>query len=250
MPVSPEKSELAASQSAFAQALLHDEAPRQRGFAIHRNNVRASLAAAVAARYPVIERLVGNEFFTATALAFIGRHPPRSPVIAEYGEAFPDFLDRFEPVAELPFLGDVARLEWKRNVAFHARDAQPLDIGVLADVSAECLERVSITLHPAAAVVASAWPVLSIWRTNTFDEMPRLAGADLPGEVVLVTRPAQQVLVNSLPEDGELLFDALARGRRLGDAVSSMPPGFDLSTTLATLFSAGAIVRLTEGSGA
>ena len=71
---------------------------RSKRFRVHRNNVFASLIGALRARYPVIERLVGEDFFEAAASHFIEAHPPRLPVLIEYGEGFGDFLERFEPV--------------------------------------------------------------------------------------------------------------------------------------------------------
>ncbi len=76
---------------------------------------------------PSIERLVGEDFFKGAASLFIGAsssHP--RPVLIEYGEAFPAFLESFEPARGLPYLADVARLEWLRHAAYHAADRVPL----------------------------------------------------------------------------------------------------------------------------
>ena len=250
---------LDATQQTFAHALLRPEVQvpaavaervgptRERRFAVHRNNVKASLVATLAAKFPVIQRLVGEDFFEATALVFVERHPPRSPVLAEYGAAFPSFLGTFEPAADLPYLVDVARLEWARHEAFHAADAASSSIGSLAALAADDLESVRLTLHPAATVVASAWPIVSIWTTNTLDAEVRRIGPDTPGEIALITRPDEEVFVHLLPQDADRLIAALADGAPLGEAAASVPDGFDLSTGLALLFSAGAVSGLLEG---
>ena len=74
---------LAALQHGFADALLQGgdavpagvtshTAPRPvRRFQVYRNNVFASLIEVVRARFPVVERLVGEEFFRAMARVFV-----------------------------------------------------------------------------------------------------------------------------------------------------------------------------------
>lgn len=243
---------LAATQGAFAEALLRGGGSAQdRRFAVYRNNVRASLVAAVAARFPVIVRLVGQEFFDAMALVFVSHHPPTSPVIAEYGAAFAGFLEDFEPAAELPYLADVARLEWLRQQAFHAADGDVLGIDRLATIAPNRLDSLGLALHPATAIVASPWPILSIWTTNTQDEVTRPIGAGLPGEAVLVTRPGLDVFANALPPCGELFVGELACGGTLGKAAAvaaNVDGSFDLATTLAILFRAGAVSGLIDGA--
>jgi hypothetical protein len=251
---------LADIQHTFAHALLQArlQVPaavtqcagpsRERRFRVYRNNVKASLVAALTARFPVTRRLVGEEFFEAMALVFIGLHPPRSPVLAEYGAEFAGFLEGFEPAADLPYLPDVARLEWARQRAFHAADAVPVAIDRLAALAADDLPHARLTLHPAAAVVASPWPIVSIWTTNTFDAEPRRIGPDLPGEAALITRPADEVLVELLPDGAEPMIDALGEGHSLGRAIDRAPAGFDLPGMLALLFRAGAVAGLNQGT--
>ncbi len=220
---------------------------RERRFSVYRNNVKASLVAALKAKFTVIERLVGEEFFEATALVFVERHPPRSPVLAEYGGGFASFLEVFEPAADLPYLPDVARLEWARHRAFHAADATPVAIDRLATLAADDLHDTRLTLHPATAVAASPWPIVSIWTTNTFDAETRRIGPDHAGEIALITRPQDDVLVNVLPPGSDLLIAALREGRALGTAIGQAPASLDLARTLALLFRAGAVVGLLKG---
>lgn len=231
-----------------AVAPLTTGGSRDRRFGVYRNNVKASLAATLTAKFPVIGRLVGEEFFEATALVFIERHPPRSPVLAEYGADLAPFLEGFEPAADLPYLADVARLEWARHRAFHAADVPAVAIDRLALLAADDLHTVRLTLHPAAAVIASPWPIVSIWTTNTFDAEVRRIGPDHSGEAALITRPAHEVLVSALPPGAELVIAALGDGRTLGDAIGDAPDDFDLPHMLAVLFNAGAVAGLPEGT--
>jgi hypothetical protein len=237
---------LATLQSGFAASLLSAEKVADRRFFVHRNNVKASLGAALAARFPVVWRLVGVEFFRAMAVVFVERHPPRSPVLAAYGAGFADFLDGFEPVADLPYLADVARLEWARHLAWHAADAPAISIEELTTVAPNRLDSVRLRLHPAATVVVSIWPVISIWTTNILDEEIKPIGPDQTGESALVTRPGLEIFVNALPPGTGLLFEALSAGIALGEAVAQAEraAGFDTAAALSLLFRSGAVTSL------
>ena len=226
--------DLAYIQRAFADRLLRLEPARDRRVAVYRNNVAASLVGVLRAHFPVIERVVGTEFFEAAAVAFVRDAPPVSPVLAEYGEGFASFLAGFAPAADLPYLPDVARLEWARTVAYNAADGAPVGIERLAAESD--LGAVRLRLHPAAQVVASPWPIVSIWQTNAHDAEVRRVRAG--GEIALVTRPALDVRIERLPAGGHSFFDAVRRGRPLGEAAVDV----ELVPTLALLFAAGAIV--------
>src|SRR5271166_952215 len=92
--------------------------PAERRFAVYRNNVMVGLVNALATRFPVTLRLVGE--------------PPRSPVMLLYGTTFPTFIKRFEPAAAIPYLSEVAWLEMARGRAYHAADAKPLDASAFA----------------------------------------------------------------------------------------------------------------------
>lgn len=246
----------AKEQAAFARKLLWREkglppgitshsspAPVKR-FNVYRNNVFASLSETLSARFPVVERLVGEEFFQAMAREFVARHPPRSAVLLEYGAMFPAFLEAFEPVAPLPYLPDVARLELACNAAYHAPDAVPMDGAAFAVIASEAVGAAVLHLHPSARVVASPYPIVSIWQTNTHDEDVRPIGPEMPGETALVVRQGLDVLVLRLDRGAAAFVACIAEGQTLNDAVESAfqaDAEFSLPATLAALLESDAL---------
>ncbi|MCP4818153.1 MAG: DUF2063 domain-containing protein, partial [Shimia sp.] len=111
------------SQTEFRGALLDgtrerpigltDEKGRAAGrrFDVYRNNVAVSLTEALAAGFPTIAKLLGEENFNAIAGLFLRQSPPASPLMMHYGAGFPEFLQTFEPLQHLGYLADVAHLE-------------------------------------------------------------------------------------------------------------------------------------------
>ena len=117
-------------------------------FAIYRNNVMHSLSQALAQRFPVVQRLVGAEFFAAMAAEFIRAHPPASPVLLLWGGDFAGFLSHFPPVRALPYLPDVARIEHARGQSYHAADIRPLDGAALGAAMGGDAGRLRFALSP------------------------------------------------------------------------------------------------------
>lgn len=191
-----------------------------RRFAIYRNNVQHGLSRALAARFPVVERLVGAEFFAAAARVFAARHPPGSPVLLDWGAAFPAFLAAFPPARSLPYLPDVARLEWLRGLAYHAPDATPADPAALGRADPE---RLILRLAPSVRAFAAATPAVSLWHRN----QPGAAPAPLPPgpEQALIARtPGFAVIVEPLTPASHALLSALLDGQRLAEAGTDPTP--------------------------
>ena len=237
------------SQGVFAKALLDpsaripegllrpDGAPAARRFDIYRNNVVASLVDALADSFGVTHAIVGRAFFRAMAGEFVRAHPPRTPCVVDYGDCFPDFIDGFEPAAGLPYLGDVARLEVARRQSFHAADDDVADPGCLAGLDEETLLGTRMSFRASTAIVRSPHPLWSIWRHNTTDDIsPVTAGS----EDVLVSRPADRVLLHRLPPGSAGFLESLARGDSLGDAARTCD-GVDLAASLTVILDARAV---------
>lgn len=241
-------------QHEFARALTDPDlpvpdginGPAPRRFAVYRNNVAVSLINALGEIFPTVKRLVGDEFFALAARAYCAETPPTSRLLFEYGADFGDFLDRFEPAAEHPYLGDCARLERAWLDAFHEADCPSIGLDTLAAFPAEALATLRVNFHPAARVLALRHAALSIVSADRNDEP--LDGIDpfLP-EDALVVRPHYDVALWRLPPGAAGFCAHLQDGAPLGEAaafVTARQPDFDLPTTLRLMFESGAVAKI------
>jgi hypothetical protein len=222
------------------------DAPRER-FAIYRNNVMVGLVSALKARFPATRKIVGEDFFNGAAKLFAATQPPRSPLMMFYGDAFPAFLADFEPAREVPYLADVARLEAARTRAYHAADAKPLTPAALSSVALDTLAGSCFTLHASVEIVASDYPIVTIWAMNS-GEIDLAPVTDWRGQDALVSRPGFDVEVRRLPPGAKTLLQNLAARIPLGEAAAAAFAGnanFDLAANLAALF-AGLAIEMTH----
>jgi hypothetical protein len=249
-----------ATQTSFAEALLDRSAPLPTGltswtgaepvrrYGVYRNNVATGLARALAARFPVTEKIVGEEFFTAMARDYVLQHPPASPVLLHYGPGFAEFVASFAPAAGLHYLADVIRLEDAQVKAYHARDITPIDPQVLARVSSDRMAGLTFRFHPATSVLRSPHPIVTIWSMNS-GEQPLAPITDWQGEDALITRPALAVLTRRITPGSALFVLALMEGQTLDEAFEAAlatRQDFDLGHNLVDLLRSGAVIDVTS----
>jgi hypothetical protein len=241
------------AQATWAQALLdpaqtvpnglvtwnHSDPGRR--LAVHRNNVVVSLVDALAQTFPVTQQLVGEAFFRAMAQVFVRTHPPRTRVLARYGHELPGFVAQFPPAAGLPYLADVARLEWQRLQALHAADARPLDATSLSALMQDttALPALRWQLTPSLHLLRSPHAAVSIWAAHQDGSGIALEDVDLAqAECALVFRSGLDVMVLQTAPGMATLVEGLLGNAPFGEAIeeaSLAEPAFDLSQALAVL---------------
>lgn len=221
-----------------------DPAEAEQRFAVYRNNVTYSLSRALAARFPVIERLLGAAFFAALAREFLIAHPPASPMLFRWGEAFAGFLRDFPPLADYPYLPDVARLEWLRGEAYHAPDIAAAGPEHLAQ-AAESPAMRGANLHPSVRILQADYAALSIWQANQPDAPPAAGlDAERPESALILRDSADRVQVLPLRPGDAAFVQALMHGATLlaaAEAALRDAPGHDAGALLLELARAGAI---------
>ena len=140
--------------------------------AVYCRTIRANYRNAMSATYPAVRRIVGTLSFNAAVDAYVDAHPSRCGDLNEYGDAFGDFLHGYAEAAELPYLRDVARLEWAIDEAHRAAEpalAPEAVLTALSHVAAGALPELHLGLEPSCRLVASAFPLLRIWQVNQAD---------------------------------------------------------------------------------
>lgn len=260
---------LGAYQDAFAQLLREDPAQatdaqsipphavlaalaRQRGFAVYRNTVMKGCVDALAANYPAVHRLVGEEWFRAAAALYARAQPPAQPALLYYGEGFADFLAGFEPAAGYPYLPAVARLDRLWTEAHAARDsaaATAADMARLSLLPPEELAGSVLSPHPAARW---RWfddlPAYTIWRRSR-EEAGEEDDIEWLPEGALLTRAHGAVSWRAASRAGCAFLDACAAGHAVAHAAQAAlacDARTDLASLIGGLLAAGAFAPLAQ----
>jgi len=211
---------------------------------IYRNTFRMTMIKALRLTYPVVLRLVGEEFFEAIGQLFATRYPPTIAYLDQCGGGFAEFLRTFEPATSLSYLPDVARLEWAINCALHAPDESPLDLQELAAIPAEDHRRICFVAHPSVQLLRLDYPADSIWRAIVDDGGDAaLASINLEAGPVrlLVERREAGVTLNRLEQKQWQLAERLLSGSSLDDVLGEAD-GIDASEAIADHLASGRFI--------
>ncbi|MCG7530971.1 DNA-binding domain-containing protein [Psychrobium sp. MM17-31] len=186
--------------------------------AIYRNNVMHSLTTALGDLYPVIKKLIGDDCFKAAATEFVRLHPPKHAALLHYGEEFSEFISTFPPCVDLPFLADVARLEFVQNQAYHQADSEVFDPQILGQVPAEQLANVSFSVVDSLYLLDSVWPIDEIWQQNQQQEQQTIDLDNAVAANLIVYREDLAVQMVNLDRNCYVLLSQLISGKAIGVA--------------------------------
>ena len=256
LPQMPDASALAfdASIDAALALLKHDAhgpSAAQR-LQIYRHNLFESLAGALAAVYPVLAQLVGEEYLRQLARRLIAAHPLRAGNLHGFGRELPALLRELPSAAALPYLADVATLEWAWHEVYHEADAAPLQPTRLAVVPAEQQLSLGLQLVPAARLVSSPYPVLRIWQAHQRDAIDAAAALqqlslDEGGVQLLVLRRRLEIEFVLLSAGEAHWLAMLGDGRTLAEATIAalvVEASFDLAAALGRHLALGSFAAL------
>jgi len=241
---------LGSDDTAAATLVAADGLAPEARLQIYRHHVFTTLTAALQAVFPVVCRLVDERFFGYAADQYIRVEPPSGPCLFEYGATFPEFLAAFPPCHELPYLGDVARLEWAMHRALHAPDAVPLGPDALRSVAPEAAGDLVFTLDASLSLLASGWPIDAIWRANQPGAAEEGTTVNLraDGVALEVRRHGDDVASRVIASAVHAFRRALTDGRPLAVATEDAllaDPAFDLPGELDALFREGLPIGFT-----
>lgn len=238
--------DIAGYQQAFATALFEPDAAApvlarvkgdagELGLALYRGKLTSAWDKTLSAAYPVLRQLVGEEFFSALSRAYGMAHPSGDADLNQFGDGFAGFLERFEHVADYPYMPDMARLEWALHRAHFATDADGLDAASLGALTPDQLEAARFTLHPACCLLQSEWAVAPLWQAHQAG-----SGVDFPAQLAVpcfavVARPHWRAELAQVSQAAHDALTVLSAGGTFGaalDAAFELDEDFDVAAHL------------------
>ncbi|WP_342119028.1 MNIO family bufferin maturase [Pseudoduganella sp. OTU4001] len=229
---------LAEQQQAFADALFAPEADaglqlkHAERFGLYRGNLTSTWNKALAAAYPVIAQLVGEEFFAALAREYGRAHPSDSGDLNRFGADFEQFLRSFPHVQDLPYLPDMARLEWQLHRIHYAVHEPALSA---SDINPQTVQEQAFAWQRTAQLFESEWAVVQLWLAH----QPASA-VDFPQDMrspsrALLSRPQWTAQLTPLQAPEHAALHALKDGKTIGaalDAAFALDEEFSVAASL------------------
>jgi hypothetical protein len=208
----------------------------EQGISAYRGNATAIAERALAAAFPTVQQLLGEESFVQLARVFWHRRPPLSGDLARYGDQLAEWIAEDAQLASEPYLADVARVDWAVHVIEQAADvsAAPAGLSLLAELDPSHLV---LRLRPALTLVASRWPVVTIWQAHRRSDADRFAPvrqafASGLAETALVSRDGWRATVSRIDDATRLFMSAVQSGTHLARALDEAGAAFDFNTWL------------------
>jgi hypothetical protein len=227
--------------------------PAQRGVSAYRANAGASIGRALAASFPTVCALVGEEPFAALARAYWHAHPPQRGDLAYAGDALPEFIATSESLADVPYLADIARLDAAMEAADLAADAR-WQADTLALLGSHDPGQLVVEFMPGSSVLSSPHPIVTIRDAHhAAGDDPfaaaREAFAAGRGEHALVWRAGLRAQAIAIDEADAQWTRALLHGHTLAQAFEQTPSSFDFQRWLVTALRHGWLARIAVGTG-
>ncbi len=227
--------DLLAQDEQFSAQFTKSEITLDNRFSVYRNNVVKSLTDVITATYPVIEKLVGEDFLRDTARVFVRQSPPQHGCLHDYGSAFADFLTQFEPAKNLPYLPDVARMEWAWNKAYYAVDDEPLDPESLTTIAPDKFDKLRFSFRDSVQLIESPYPLDDIRDFSLHDNPEGTLNVDKGGVFLMIFRPELDVQIHILEENEYRALKLLKKNDTIfgmSETILPLHPNFNLETFL------------------
>jgi hypothetical protein len=194
---------------------------------IYYNNTLLGLTDILAGTYPVLQKIVGEDFFRTIGHHYIEKYSQSTGNRHTYGEEFGAFLGSYQPAAPWPYLSDIAAIEWAYFQATIADDALAVDFNILTNLISEQPNFV-LSLHPGVHFVDLCFNALEIWQEHQKNEIETIMLHENPqtiliwrdqGDVVLLKKISMslQKLLVSCQEDKSFVEAMFQAGDGLQD---------------------------------
>lgn len=205
---------------------LRDAPPRvARGLSAYRSNGEALAARALAASFPTVAELIGDDNFAALARAYWRQQPPTRGDMAAYGAGLAEMIAADDRLADEPYLADSARLDWAVHRTEAAADVHQPPVG-LQRLGTDDPAALTMVLRPGLVLLSSRWPVATIWQAHRSADPQRFAPvreafAQQRGEHALVWRDGWRPRVSVLAEPDARFMQALLAASPLATALDA-----------------------------
>ncbi len=202
------------SDQKILDLLPYSKAESLSRLSIYRNNVFGNFTSVLESVYEVVQKLVGEEYFLSLAEKYAKKYPSKSGNLDNYGEYFSEFLKQKKMQHKLPYLSDIAKLEYLFHKCYFSKEADDFDIENFQKISPEDFSNLTLKLHPSVFLLKSKFSIFSIWKDNIENDGKNKISIE-NSECVLIDRANGNSEVKSLSREEFIFLSEIEKQNKL-----------------------------------
>ena len=141
---------------------------------IYGNAYKTRLLEALASNFPFLHTCLGDDEFDVLGNAYIYQHPSCYRSIRWYGDRLPEFIKQGIQYQALPYLAEIAALDWMMTIVFDAKDASIVSLDQVALIAPEAWAEMRFVFHPSVHQLKFKWNVIEFWQSTLNENTPIL----------------------------------------------------------------------------
>jgi hypothetical protein len=190
--------------------------------AVHTAGYPARVTESLREAFPATALILGDGSFASLGERYAAQLPAELRNLNDAGAALSAFL-RSDPLGDrLPFLPDLARLEWAVVECFHSELTEPFDASVCAGWGMDDWAEARVEFQPGMALVRSAWPIRELREARHRERSAIDVDLTDRPDRVLVSRRGFEVAVETVEAIEALAIERLLAGDRLGEVTAHL----------------------------
>ncbi|MFC3051214.1 HvfC/BufC N-terminal domain-containing protein [Kordiimonas pumila] len=193
-------------KAALLDGIVSDTVSSKQRLQVYQNNYVYSLTENLTSIFPIVNTFVGEDFMGHVCWEFIKKYPPSRPALQSYGDRLPVFLKNFEPAQNVPYVADIALLEWSVHTLQHK---PPVSV-----------DPNSKTLNPHIRVIKSKYPLMKLWLAGIGQLKPEAVSLQEGPQTVCIVLSNHEVRIVSLNRDEESIVSLLQGGGSIASFAS------------------------------
>jgi hypothetical protein len=214
---------------------------------VHRDAYPARIAASIEEAYPALANIVGAGSLANLTRRFIEAGGGRESNLNLAGQTLPTFLLKDRLIEDLPFLADLAALEWAVFECFHSAIGSRFDVTSTVDFTPEEWADARVVFRPGTTVVTSTWPIRELWESRELSRSKIDVDLNNRSDRVLVYRDEYSVEVRSVDRVEALALAHLLEGKSLGHLMVELSEFDAAPGRVNTLFRSWTTIGLVSG---
>jgi hypothetical protein len=198
---------------------------------IYKNNVYQNLINTLKLTYPIILERVGDYDFQQMSKDCISVNKPLTGNLDDYGDNLSEFLKKYEKLFSYPYLSDLARLEWLKNVVFDLEDQNAVDMSYLQSLPPAKYPELKFIFNNSVHLIKSKYSLYDIYQN---------VGMEIKSNItfIMLYRKNFSVQIENIDKSDWNFISALTKNKTIEEAYEEamgINPSYNLMDALQNL---------------